>query len=40
MISMHYILGFQFQADVLSEKTKQKRMDEDMESLLQSINSI
>ena len=28
------------QADLLGEKNKQKRMDEDMESLLQSINSI
>jgi len=28
------------EADLLGEKNKQKRMDEDMESLLQSINSI
>merc|ERR1719477_249817 len=28
------------EADLLTEKNKQKRMDEDMESLLQSINSI
>eukprot|EP00092_Neocalanus_flemingeri_P022900 GFUD01024827.1.p1 GENE.GFUD01024827.1~~GFUD01024827.1.p1 ORF type:complete len:248 (+),score=96.94 GFUD01024827.1:257-1000(+) len=28
------------EGNILSEKTKQKRMDEDMESLLQSINSI